>query len=277
MRYMMMRKADVNTEQGIMPSSELLGAMAGYNERMLQAGVFISGDGLRPSSDGFRIRFTDGEPEVTQGPFENSGELLAGYTVIQVDSPEEAINWAKQWPRSDAAASLELRRYYELEDFAPCAELERHRKMGEGQARTPLGLCAYLAFPGTCREAMTFYAEVFAGSLEISSFGETPMADQVPSGHQQAVAHAQLQIGHHVIMASDMTPGCDQQPSGAAVQLHYEDAEVAREIFNRLAEGGSVQMPLEETFWAQQFGMLTDRYGTHWMLNCGMVPREAWQ
>ncbi|UAW99621.1 VOC family protein [Halopseudomonas nanhaiensis] len=277
MRYMLMRKADANTEQGIMPTSELLEAMGEYNERMFAAGVFVTGDGLRPSSDGFRIRFTDGEPEVIRGPFEQTGELLAGYTVIEVDSPGEALGWAKQWPRSDAAACLEVRRYYEMEDFAPGPALERHARLGKAQQRQPVGLCTHLTFPGSCREAMNFYASVFGASLEINTFGETPMADQVPPEQAQMIAHAELHIGRHVIMGADMAPGCGQQAPGATVQLQYDNLDVATEVFQELADGGTVHMPIEKTFWAQGFGMLTDRFGTSWMFNCGLTPVEQWQ
>lgn len=277
MRYMMMRKADADTERGVLPSNEVLGDMGAYNERMLAANVFISGDGLKPSSEGYRIRFTNGEPEVIRGPFENAGALLAGYSIIEVGSAEEAIDWAKQWPKSDGAACLELRPYYELDDFAPRPEIERHRAMCEARARLPKGVCSYLAFPGTCREAMTFYAQVLGGQLVIHSFGETPIADQLPPGLESQVANAELRLGAHTIMASDMTEACDQPVPGAVVQLYYDDLQVASEVFDQLAEGGSVQMPFASSFWAEGFGTLTDRFGTGWMINCRFVPQDQWQ
>lgn len=277
MRYMMMRKADNITEQGIMPSNELLSDMGTYNERLLAAGVLVSGDGLKPTSQGFRIRFTDAEPEVIQGPFEDSGELLAGYTIIDVKSAEEAIEWAKQWPKSDAVACLELRPYYELDDFAPGSGIEQHRALCEARARQPVGVCSYLAFPGTCREAMTFYAQVLGGQLVVHSFGETPMADQVPPGLQDRVANAELKLGAYTIMASDMMSGCDKPVPGAVVQLYYEDMQMARDIFAQLSEGGSVEMPFDRSFWAQGFGTLTDRFGIGWMINCGFIAKEHWQ
>lgn len=277
MRYMMMRKADAKTEQGIMPSNELLGDMGAYNERMLAAGVFVSGDGLKPSSEGYRIQFTNGEPVVIRGPFEDAGELLAGYSIIEVDSAEEAIDWAKQWPKSDGAACLELRRYYELEDFAPGPEIERHQAMCDARARQPKAACSYLTFPGTCRDAMTFYARVLGGQLTIHSFGETPMADQIPPGLEAHVANAELKLGAQAIMASDMIGQCDQTMPSAVVQLYYDEMQVASEVFNQLSEGGSVQMPFEKSFWAQGFGTLTDRFGTGWMINCRFIPEDQWQ
>lgn len=277
MRYMMMRKADANTERGIMPSNELLSDMGTYNERMFAAGVLVSGDGLKPTAKGFRIRFKSGEPEVIQGPFEDAGELLAGYTIIDVQSAEEAIEWAKQWPTSDAVACLELRPYYELEDFAPGSGIERHRALCEARAKQPVGVCNYLAFPGTCREAMTFYAQVLGGQLVIHSFGDTPMADQVPVGQTDQVANAELKLGGHSIMASDMMGGCDEPVPGAVVQLYYDNMQVAQDIFAQLAEGGTVDMPFDKSFWAEGFGTLTDRFGTGWMINCGFIAQEHWQ
>lgn len=277
MRYMMMRKADAATEQGVLPSAELLDAMAAYNERMHAAGVFVSGDGLKPSSEGFRIQFVDGVPTVIRGPFEHTPELLAGYTMIKVSSEEEAIQWAKQWPELDGDACIELRRYYELEDFTPGPEIDRHRRLGDTQSRLPVSVGTHLAFPGTCRDAMRFYASVFGAPLEIESFEDTPMAGQIPPGHEDKIVHAELNLGGYVIMGADMMPGCGQQAPGAAVQLQYDDVETAKLVFNQLAEGGSIQMPFEKTFWADGFGMLTDRFGTHWMINCGSIAREDWQ
>ena len=119
MRFMIIRKADAQTEARKMPSHELAAAMMAYNEEMANAGVMLGGDGLRPTADGFRIQFTDGNPTVIDGPFAEAKELVAGYTLIQVNSREEALEWARRWPVEDAdgQAYLEVRRLYELEDF----------------------------------------------------------------------------------------------------------------------------------------------------------------
>lgn len=117
MRYMLMRKADAATEAGELPSQALLGAMADYNRRMLEAGVFVYGNGLRPTREGCRLQRRGGEMQVTAGPFAPTETLLAGYSVLEVDSLEEAIDWARQWPQEDADVTLELRRYFSLEDF----------------------------------------------------------------------------------------------------------------------------------------------------------------
>ncbi|MFN3649790.1 MAG: YciI family protein [Armatimonadota bacterium] len=130
MRFMIIRKADAKTEAGELPSEELLSAMLAYNEELMKAGVMLDGDGLHPSSRGARIKFSGGVPTVTDGPFAETKELIAGYTVIQVNSKEEAIEWARRWPAldGDGEVELELRQYFELEDFGPSEAIERMRE-----------------------------------------------------------------------------------------------------------------------------------------------------
>lgn len=119
MRFMILRKADAKTEAGVMPSTELLGAMGQFMEEMGKAGVLLGGDGLKPSAEGARVTFSNGRPKVTSGPFSTPRELLAGYCIIQVKSREEAVEWAKRWPAldGDSNVELEIRRYFEAEDF----------------------------------------------------------------------------------------------------------------------------------------------------------------
>lgn len=131
MRFMLMRRADANTEAGIMPSEEILAAMAKYNEELLAAGVMVSGDGLRPSRDGARVKFTDGKPTVIDGPFAETKELIAGYTVIDVGSLEEAIAWARRWPAigTEANVEIEIRPFFELSDFGESEAVEHHLRL----------------------------------------------------------------------------------------------------------------------------------------------------
>jgi hypothetical protein len=119
MRFMIIRKADRETEAWAKPSRPLVDAMMAYNEAMIRAGVMLGGDGLKPSSRGHRIRFSKGKPKVTDGPFAEAKELVAGYTVIQVASREEALAWVKRWPveDGDGEVELELRELYEADDF----------------------------------------------------------------------------------------------------------------------------------------------------------------
>lgn len=131
MRFIILRKADPDTEAGLMPSEELLEAMAQYNEAMIKAGVMVDGMGLKPSSYGARVQFKDGKPLITDGPFAETKELLAGFTVIQVKSREEALDWVKRWPALDGngQVTLELRQVFELEDFAAGPAIDHHAEL----------------------------------------------------------------------------------------------------------------------------------------------------
>jgi PhnB protein len=136
-------------------------------------------------------------------------------------------------------------------------------------------LSPYLNFNGTCREAFDFYARVLhAEIVMILPFSQTPMADQAPPEARDLIAHAQLRIGDSILMASDAF-GNYQTPQGMSVTLGIDSPEEAERVFNALAEQGTVQMPLAETFWAQRFGVLVDRYGISWMINCEK-PRQQW-
>ena len=94
------------------------------------------------------------------------------------------------------------------------------------------------------------------------------MADQVPAEWRQQILHARLTVGDEVLMGSDAPPERYKQPQGISVSLNTKDTSEAERIFHALAENGTVQMPLQETFWAVRFGMLVDRFGTPWMINC---------
>jgi hypothetical protein len=117
MRFMIIRKADKNTEAGVLPSQELLAAMMKYNEELVKAGVMLQGEGLQPSSKGARVKLAAGAPTVVDGPFTETKELIAGFTMIQVRSKEEAIEWVKRWPIEDGDVELEIRQVFEAEDF----------------------------------------------------------------------------------------------------------------------------------------------------------------
>jgi hypothetical protein len=127
MRFMMMIKADKNSEAGIMPGEDLLVAMGKYNEELIKAGVMLAGEGLQPSSKGARVRFAGGKSTVIDGPFAETKELVAGFWIIQVKSKEEAIEWAKRVPFDPTGASataggvgeIELRQVFEAADFSP--------------------------------------------------------------------------------------------------------------------------------------------------------------
>jgi hypothetical protein len=122
MRFMMLLKADKTTEAGVLPTGKELTAMGKYNEELIKAGALLDGAGLQPSSKGARVTFHNGKPQVTDGPFAETKELIAGFWMIQVKSKEEAIAWAKrvpfdQLPGDGRAPEIELRQVFELEDF----------------------------------------------------------------------------------------------------------------------------------------------------------------
>ena len=118
MRFMVLLKADENTEAGVMPSEELLSEMLRYNEEMVKAGVLLAGEGLHPSSKGARVKFSGDSRTVVDGPFTEAKELIAGYWLIQVKSREEAIEWVKRCPNPlDGEAEIEIRQVFEAEDF----------------------------------------------------------------------------------------------------------------------------------------------------------------
>ncbi len=116
MRFMVIVKADRNSEAGVMPSTELLTAMGKFNEAMVKAGVMLAGEGLHPSSTGARIKYSGGERTVTKGPFSGTGDLVAGFWLIQVKSRDEAIEWMKRAP-FDGGSEIEIRQIFDAEDF----------------------------------------------------------------------------------------------------------------------------------------------------------------
>jgi len=116
MRFMVIVKADRNTEAGVMPSTELLTAMGAFNEQMVKAGVMLAGEGLHPTSKGARIKYSGAQPSVSQGPFAVTSDLVAGFWLIQVGSLQEAIEWMKRAP-FDGGAEIELRQIFDADDF----------------------------------------------------------------------------------------------------------------------------------------------------------------
>ncbi len=118
MRFMILVKANKNSEAGVLPSTELLAAMGKYNEELVKAGVMLAGEGLQASSKGARVKFSGAKRTVTDGPFPETKELLAGFWLWQVKSKEEAIEWAKRIPFAEGE-EVEIRQVFEAEDFGP--------------------------------------------------------------------------------------------------------------------------------------------------------------
>jgi len=139
MRFMMLVKADKNTEAGVMPEEKLLAEMTRYNEELAKAGVLLDLAGLQPSSKGARVKFSPGGTRtVVDGPFAKTDDLIAGYWLIQVKSKDEAIEWAKRAPapHGDGAESeIEVRQLFELEDFGPSDAIDRERELEKELAK----------------------------------------------------------------------------------------------------------------------------------------------
>src|SRR5688500_10495284 len=134
MRFMVLVKADKNSEAGVMPSTELFAEMGKYNEELVKAGVMLAGEGLHPSSKGARVRFDGKKRTVTDGPFAETKELVAGIWIWQVDSKEEAIEWLKRAPFDKT--EVEIRQVYELEDFGPALTPELKEQEERVRAKT---------------------------------------------------------------------------------------------------------------------------------------------
>jgi PhnB protein len=128
----------------------------------------------------------------------------------------------------------------------------------------------YLIFDGNCADALRFYERVLGGKLKLLTFGEMPGDHKPPAGSEKRIAHARLDLDDGVLMASDSMPGVHQYEGmkGFSVSLTYADAAQSKRIYDALAEGAKqVTMPFQKTFWSEGFGMLTDRFGTPWMVN----------
>ncbi len=138
MRYMMIVKATQDSEAGLMPSAELIAKMAAYHEELARAGVLLDASGLQPSSKGWRVHYSGEKRTLVDGPFSETKELIAGYTMIQVKSREEAMEWSRRFPNpaiDGGQGEIEVRRIFELDDFEPSDAVDRFREIEAGNPR----------------------------------------------------------------------------------------------------------------------------------------------
>lgn len=127
----------------------------------------------------------------------------------------------------------------------------------------------YLIFNGQCEAAFKFYEQCLGGKIEaMMPHAGTPAEEHTPAEWRNKILHACLTVGNDVLMGSDAPPDHYEQPKGFSVSLQIKDPAEAERVFNALAENGKVAMPLQKTFWATRFAMLTDRFGIPWMINC---------
>lgn len=131
----------------------------------------------------------------------------------------------------------------------------------------------YLAFDGNCAEAMRFYAKVLGGKLDLLTFGQSPMAEHTPKDALNRIMHARLALdGNGFLYGGDCPPGMSYQGiHGVSITLNFDAISQVERVFNALADGGKVTMPLGPTFWAKRFGMVTDKFGCPWIVNGEMM------
>jgi PhnB protein len=131
-------------------------------------------------------------------------------------------------------------------------------------------LIPYLNFNGQCAEAFRFYEQCLGGKIVmLQTHGQSPIAGEVPPDWHDRIMHARLEVGDTVLMASDSPPEYYERPQGLYVAIQVTDPAEADRIFQALADRGTVKLPIQQTFWAVRFGMVVDRFGTPWMVNCG--------
>ena len=279
MKVMVMVKASPSSEAGKMPSEELLTAMGKFNEELVGAGIMESGDGLKPSSQGVRVRFSGGKRVVTTGPFTETNELIAGYWIWNVNSLDEAIEWVKKCPNPmEEDSDIEIRTFYTMEDFAEIdpngKEAAHEDAMRQTIAMRKAKVNNYLFFSGRCEEALNFYQQHLGARVNfLLRFSESPdpvPADMLQEGFENKIMHADFTLGDANIYASD---GCDDATSfsGFSLALTVQTEEEAHKAFDALAAGGKVNMPLAKTFWSPLYGQVVDKFGIAWMV---MLPGE---
>ena len=284
MRFMMIVKANQDTEAGVMPEEALIAAMTRYNEELVKAGALLDASGLQPSSRGARVKFSRGQSIVTDGPFAETKELIAGYWVIEVASKEEAIEWARRIPAPHGEGKegeVELRQLFELDDFCPSAAIDEARALEKSLTEKKPGASGsvqiqpYLCFEGRCEEALEFYRQALGAEVTmLMRFKDSPEAcpeGMLPPGSEQKVMHASFDVGGATVLASDGQCAGPSRFQGFSLSITPRDEAEADRWFAALAHGGQVQMPMGPTFFAARFGMVVDRFGVSWMLY--MAPR----
>jgi PhnB protein len=149
------------------------------------------------------------------------------------------------------------------------SELLQSYKQHKPKRSETMQLNPYLHFNGQCEAAFKFYEQCLGGKTVFKmTYGESPMADKSPPAWRDKIMHARMMVKDQVLMGSDALPERYDAPKGFSLSLNFTEAAEAERIFNALVEKGTVVMPLEQTFWAERFGMLVDQFGIPWMVNC---------
>ena len=255
MRFMVLVKADADTEAGKMPSERLVSDMGRFNEQLVKAGIMLAGEGLQPSSKGARVRFSGAKRTVVDGPFTETKELIAGFWLWQVKSKEEAIEWAKRCPNPlEGDSEIEIREVFD-NCGAPCTpDAATVKAVPEARGATP-----YLVVKGAA-DAIAYYQRVFGAELLFR------LDD--PSG---AVMHAELQVGPARFMLTEERPQhgalgpLTLGGSGSGATLYVPDADA---VIERAVKGGAkVLMPVQDQFWGDRCGNIVDPFGHLWFVS----------
>lgn len=266
MRFMIIVKATQDSEAGVMPDEKLLSSMQQFHEELMKSGVLVDAAGLKPSSAGWRVKYAGDRSSVVDGPFAETKELIAGYTIIQVKSRDEAIALSKHFPNPSVdgkSGEIEVRQFFELEDFEQGEAIARFcemdaalkspvKKIPEGMHTvTPHLVCAGAA------DAIGFYKKAF-NATEVS---------RVP-GPQGKLMHAMIRIGDSSVMLVDEFPEMGAlgpkalNGSPVTTHLYVEDVDA---VFARAVDAGAkVILPLADMFWGDRYGKLEDPFGHHW-------------
>ena len=284
MRYMIIVKGDERVEGGAMPRDEDIAAMADFHEDLARAGALVAADGLQPTSKGFRVRYEGDKREVFDGPFAETRELIGGYTMIQVESREQAEEWARRFPNPAGAGNpceIEVRQVFELDDFEPSEAVERFRKLEADKAIKDSQLSAPVPhlIVSDGKAAVDFYRRAFDAELTAEHLAEDG----------KRYMHAELRLGAGRVFLHDEFPefescGGAQSPAKLATvsctfHLDTDDADAAWQ--QAIDAGGEVVMPLEDQFWGSRYGQLRDPYGYLWSIagpvtasvhNCSEAP-----
>lgn len=274
MRFMVLIKADKDSEAGVMPSEALLAEMGAFNEALVKAGVMQAGEGLHPSSKGARIRFKGRERTVVDGPFAETKELIAGFWIWKVKDRAEAIEWVKRCPNPMPGESeIELRQVFEADDFGAeftpelRAQEDRLRAEIEAQQQAPAvppvppasGATPYLVVKGA-KDAIGWYQRIFGAQLVFKL--------DAPDG---AVMHSELTVGPaRFMLTEERVEWGSRSPltiggSATTTIVYVPDADAVHAA--AIAAGATAGMPMGDQFWGDRSGSLTDPFGHQWFIS----------
>jgi len=268
---MILVKATKDSEAGAMPEEELFEEMADYHEELAKEGSLVDASGLQPSSKGWRIKYSGKNRTFVDGPFAETKELVAGYTLIEAKSKEEAIEWTKRFPNpagNGRPAEIEVRQLFELDDFEPSQAIERFRKMETGAKQQPERkgvrpipegmhtIAPHLICAGAA-DAIEFYKKGF-DAVEVSRL-------EWPGGK---IMHAMLRIGDSIVMLTDEFPDMGAlgpgSLGGSPVTIHLYVEDVDAFVARAVDAGAKITLPVEDRFWGDRYGQIEDPLGHRW-------------